>query len=72
MQCRSRAMIARRHGASRIQDDALVAFFARFLFHSLVVYAPRRRGQSGEPKPDTATLRIIRAIDEEAMRPGEL
>ncbi|MFK3835882.1 glycosyltransferase [Microbacterium sp. NPDC087868] len=50
----------------------IVAFFARFLFHSLVVYAPRRRGQSGEPKPDTATLRIIRAIDEEAMRPGEL
>jgi flavin-dependent dehydrogenase len=25
-----RAMIARRHGAERIQDDALVAFFARF------------------------------------------
>ncbi|MFK0402239.1 glycosyltransferase [Microbacterium sp. NPDC090225] len=50
----------------------IVAFFARFLFHSLVVYAPRRRGRSGEPKPDTAALRVIRAIDEEAMRPGEL
>ena len=50
----------------------IVAFFARFLFHSLVVYAPRRRDAGGEPKPDTAALRIIRAIDEEAMRPGEL
>ena len=58
----------------------VVAFFARFLFHSLVVYAPRRaraRGEDAaatgsEPKPDTATVRIIRAIDAEAMRPGEL
>ena len=57
----------------------VVAFFARFLFHSLVVYAPKRarvRGDAGaevaEPKPDTATLRIIRAIDAEAMKPGEL
>lgn len=63
----------------------VVAFFARFLFHSLVVYAPRR-GRSrrtdgaasepatavSEPKPDTAALRIIRAIDAEAMKPGEL
>ena len=54
----------------------IVAFFARFLFHSLVVYAPQRRAkeatQDGEPKPDTSTLRIIRAIDAEAMKPGEL
>ncbi|MGH8956620.1 MAG: glycosyltransferase [Microbacterium sp.] len=54
----------------------IVAFFARFLFHSLVVYAPQRRAkeatQDGEPKPDTATLRTIRAIDAEAMKPGEL
>lgn len=51
----------------------IVAFFARFLFHSLVVYAPRRRAtEAGEPKPDTATLRVIRAIDAEAMKPGEL
>ncbi|WP_396653606.1 glycosyltransferase [Microbacterium sp. WCS2018Hpa-9] len=54
----------------------IVAFFARFLFHSLVVYAPHRRAKAdtttGEPKPDTATLRIIRAIDAEAMKPGEL
>ncbi|MFB4351381.1 glycosyltransferase [Microbacterium sp. CR_7] len=53
----------------------IVAFFARFLFHSLVVYAPKRaRGgdAASEPKPDTATLRVIRAIDAEAMKPGEL
>ena len=51
----------------------IVAFFARFLFHSLVVYAPRRRrDEAGEPKPDTAALRVIRAIDAEAMKPGEL
>ncbi|WP_341976128.1 glycosyltransferase [Microbacterium sp. LTA6] len=53
----------------------IVAFFARFLFHSLVVYAPRGRrpaGAAAEPPVDTATQRIIRAIDAEAMRPGEL
>ncbi|MFS0853053.1 glycosyltransferase [Microbacterium sp. 179-I 3D4 NHS] len=52
----------------------VVAFFARFLFHSLVVYAPRRRGAGPrtELPTDTAAQRIIRAIDEEAMRPGEL
>lgn len=54
----------------------IVAFFARFLFHSLVVYAPQRRrrtdADAGEPKPDTAALRVIRAIDAEAMKPGEL
>ncbi len=54
----------------------IVAFFARFLFHSLVVYAPSRRrnadAAASEPKPDTAALRIVRAIDAEAMKPGEL
>lgn len=54
----------------------VVAFFARFLFHSLVVYAPRRGrrkvGDSEEPPTDTAAQRIIRAIDAEAMKPGEL
>jgi dolichol-phosphate mannosyltransferase len=53
----------------------VVAFFARFLFHALVVYAPRRRRQTDavqEPPADTAALRVIRAIDAEAMRPGEL
>lgn len=56
----------------------IVAFFARFLFHSLFVYAPRR-GRSedaaavaSESKADTGAQRIIRAIDAEVMRPGEL
>ncbi|GAA3659371.1 glycosyltransferase family 2 protein [Microbacterium marinilacus] len=46
-----------------------VAFVGRFVFHSLVVYAPRR---SREPGTETAGQKIIRIIDEEAMRPGEL
>ena len=52
----------------------IVAFFARFLFHSLVVYAPqrRRKGEVVEPPTDTAAQRVIRAIDVEAMKPGEL
>lgn len=52
----------------------VVAFFARFLFHALVVYAPRRRRTDAgdEPSVDTAALRVMRAIDAEAMRPGEL
>jgi dolichol-phosphate mannosyltransferase len=54
----------------------IVAFFARFLFHSLVVYAPQRRRKSdvvgAEPPTDTAAQRVIRAIDVEVMKPGEL
>ncbi len=61
----------------------IVAFFARFLFHSLVVYAPRRghraakpatarRARTAEPAADTAAQRILGAIDSEVMRPGEL
>jgi len=51
----------------------VVAFFARFLFHALVVYAPRRRrADAEEPPTDTAAQRVLRAIDAEAMRPGEL
>ncbi|WP_417510446.1 glycosyltransferase [Microbacterium sp.] len=53
----------------------VVAFFARFLFHALFVYAPRRervRGADAAVKTDTAATRIIAAIDAEAMRPGEL
>ncbi|MGB4135454.1 MAG: glycosyltransferase [Microbacterium sp.] len=56
----------------------VVAFFARFLFHALVVYAPRRRRTdvADEPATDTATdtaaQRIVRAAAAEAMRPGEL
>lgn len=52
----------------------VVAFFARFLFHALVVYAPRRRraDTAEEPPVDTAAIRVLKAIDAEAMRPGEL
>lgn len=52
----------------------VVAFLARFLFHSLFVYAPRRAAGAAVPEPatDTAAQRVIRAIDAEAMRPGEL
>ena len=54
----------------------IVAFFARFLFHSLVVYAPKRRSTDhavgAEPPTDTAAQRVIRAIDAEVMKPGEL
>lgn len=54
----------------------IVAFFARFLFHSLVVYAPQRRRKGAsvgaEPPTDTAAQRVIRAIDAEVMKPGEL
>jgi dolichol-phosphate mannosyltransferase len=53
----------------------VVAFFARFLFHSLVVYAPQRRRRTDaatEPTTDTAAQRVIRAIDAEMMKPGEL
>ncbi|WP_431074409.1 glycosyltransferase [Microbacterium phyllosphaerae] len=54
----------------------IVAFFARFLFHSLVVYAPKRHRNTktavSEPKPDTAAIRVLRAIDAEALKPGEL
>lgn len=54
----------------------IVAFFARFLFHSLVVYAPKRRSKDhavgAEPPTDTAAQRVIRAIDVEVMKPGEL
>ncbi len=51
----------------------VAAFLARFLFHALVVYKPRRARQAdAEPPLNTAGQRIIRAIDEQAMRPGEL
>lgn len=45
----------------------IVAFFARFVFHALVVYAPRR--SNGARSKARATLE---SIDEQAMRPGEL
>lgn len=45
----------------------VVAFFLRFLFHSLVVYAPRKAG--AEPSP---ARRFVEELDHEAMQPGEL
>lgn len=44
-----------------------VAFIARFAFHSLVVYAPRK--QAAEP---SRARRIAEELDKQAMQPGEL
>jgi dolichol-phosphate mannosyltransferase len=44
----------------------VVAFFVRFLFHSLVVYAPKRSGAHGR------TAKVIDELDRQALRPGEL
>jgi len=45
----------------------VVAFFVRFMFHSLVVYAPRRAGL--QPSP---VRRLVEDLDAQAMSPGEL
>ncbi|KQP73843.1 glycosyl transferase family 2 [Microbacterium sp. Leaf288] len=45
----------------------VVAFFVRFLFHSLVVYAPRKAGAEVSP-----ARRFVEELDREAMQPGEL
>ena len=45
----------------------VVAFVVRFVFHSLVVYAPRKVG--AEP---SRTRRIVEEIDAQASAPGEL
>lgn len=45
----------------------VVAFFVRFLFHSLVVYAPRKAGVEASP-----ARRLVEELDREAMQPGEL
>ena len=44
----------------------VVAFVVRFVFHSLVVYAPRK------PGPITPVRSAIEKLDEQAMQPGEL
>ena len=44
----------------------VVAFVVRFVFHSLVVYAPRKAG------PATPLRGALERIDEQAMEPGEL
>ncbi|MDR7187025.1 dolichol-phosphate mannosyltransferase [Microbacterium trichothecenolyticum] len=45
----------------------VVAFFVRFLFHSLVVYAPRKAGAEVSP-----ARRFVEDLDREAVQPGEL
>ncbi|QIG38807.1 glycosyltransferase family 2 protein [Microbacterium sp. 4R-513] len=45
----------------------IVAFFVRFMFHSLVVYAPQRAG--AEP---SRVRRFVEDLDSQAMSPGEL
>lgn len=45
----------------------VVAFFVRFVFHSLVVYAPRK----AEAEPSRAR-RFVEELDAQAMSPGEL
>lgn len=45
----------------------VVAFFVRFVFHSLVVYAPRKTS----PQP-TRARRFVEELDAQAMSPGEL
>jgi len=45
----------------------VVAFFVRFVFHSLVVYAPQRSGSK-----KSVAREIVEEIDEQAMQPGEI
>ncbi len=41
-----------------------IAFFVRYLFHALIVYAPRRRA--------TRTSRVLDEVDKQLTSPGEL
>ncbi|MET0302540.1 MAG: glycosyltransferase family 2 protein [Microbacteriaceae bacterium] len=46
----------------------VVAFFVRFVFHSLVVYAPKK-----DPSSKKSPAReLVEKIDEQVMQPGEL
>jgi len=45
----------------------VVAFFVRFVFHSLVVYAPRKPGVK-----ESRARRFVEELDAQAMSPGEL
>ena len=45
----------------------VVAFFVRFVFHSLVVYAPRKPGVEV-----TRARKFVEELDAQAMSPGEL
>lgn len=42
------------------------AFILRFVFHSLVVYAPKKKD------PPSTARRVAESIDDQAMQPGEL
>lgn len=44
----------------------VVAFVVRFVFHSLVVYAPQRTGAPSRAR------RVVEEVDDLAMQPGEL
>ena len=44
----------------------VIAFVVRFVFHSLVVYAPRKPGRKSSARE------ILEDLDEQAMAPGEL
>ncbi len=44
----------------------VLAFFVRFVFHSLVVYAPRKAGEPSKAR------RVVEEIDDLASAPGEL
>lgn len=44
----------------------VVAFFVRFLFHALVVYAPRRQPEQAR------SSRLVAELDRQALAPGEL
>jgi dolichol-phosphate mannosyltransferase len=44
----------------------VVAFIVRFMFHSLVVYAPRKAGARSRVRE------VIEEIDAQAAAPGEL
>jgi dolichol-phosphate mannosyltransferase len=44
----------------------VIAFFVRYLFHALVVYAPRRPGEPSRAR------RFVEELDAQAMAPGEL
>ncbi|WP_348681197.1 GtrA family protein, partial [uncultured Microbacterium sp.] len=47
----------------------VIAFFARFLFHALVVYAPSRGSRRGVKM---RTREVLEELDEQIMAPGEL
>lgn len=48
----------------------VAAFVVRFLFHSLVVYAPRRR--TAESSVPSRARHFVEELDRQALRPGEL